>query len=203
MPTAACIDGPGHRPAARQLYARLHRHRPASDPGAPALGLRPRGHALRDRSSPGSPSWGPRSWCSTRPTCRAAASSNCRPSAIFHLGDAWEDAYGTIRFDVAAGKDVAFAVDGARVLVERRGAVPGEPAVLNLVTLHADGRAEMTSPAASPPNSPRPIRAAPACRRRLTVHTAGETAGRPLPTGLASGTGTAAGRDAFDFGDRS
>ncbi len=50
--------------------------------------------------------------------------------SFFHLGDAWADSDGTIRFDVAAGKDIEFAVEGARVLVEGRGRVPGEPTKL-------------------------------------------------------------------------
>lgn len=121
--------------------------------------------------------------------------------SYFHLGDAWEDGSGTIRFDVAAGKDVAFAVDGARVLVEQRGTVPGEPAELSLVTLHADGRAEMTGSGVTaefPKGDPRRA----GLRRRLTAHVAGETGGRPLPTGWAVHDWETGRSDAFDFGDR-
>src|SRR5690606_1414464 len=93
--------------------------------------------------------------------------------SYFHLGDAWEETDGTIRFDVAAGRDVDFAVEGARVLVEGRGVVPGEPAKLALVALYADGRAELTTSgvAAEFPKSD-PRRAG--RRRRYTSHTAGE-----------------------------
>ncbi|MDI1281341.1 carotenoid oxygenase family protein [Brevundimonas sp.] len=121
--------------------------------------------------------------------------------SYFHLGDAWEDASGTIRFDVAAGKDVAFAVEGARVLVEQRGTVPGDPAVLALITLHPDGRADMVSSGVTaefPRSDPR--RAGQS--RRLTVHVAGETGGRPLATGLAVHDWETGRSDAFDFGDR-
>jgi len=121
--------------------------------------------------------------------------------SYFHLGDAWEDGAGTIRFDVAAGKDVAFAVDGARVMVEQRGTVPGEPAVLNLITLYTDGRADMVSSGVTaefPRSDPR--RAGQA--RRLTVHVSGETGDRPLPTGLAVHDWETGRSDAFDFGDR-
>ena len=120
--------------------------------------------------------------------------------SYFHLGDAWEDASGTIRFDVAAGKDVAFAIDGARVLVEQRGTVPGEHAVLKLVTLHTDGRAELASsgvtaefPKSDPRRAGRP--------RRLTAHVAGERPDRPLPTGLATWDWETGRSDAFIFGD--
>ena len=120
--------------------------------------------------------------------------------SYFHLGDAWEDRSGTIRFDVAAGKDVAFAIDGARVLVEQRGTVNGEHAVLKLITLHTDGRADMTSsgvtaefPKANPRRAGLP--------RRLTVHVAGERPDRPLPTGLATWDWDSGRSDYFSFGD--
>ena len=122
--------------------------------------------------------------------------------SFFHLGDAWEDPGGTIRFDVAAGPDVDFAVEGARVLVEGRGTVPGEPARLALVTLHADGRAALTSSgvvAEFPKSDPRRS----GLRRRLTSHTTGESGGRPLPSGVAVHDWEPGRSDAFDFGERS
>lgn len=118
---------------------------------------------------------------------------------FFHLGDAWADADGTIRFDVAAGTDPRFAVDGARVLVEGRGTVPGAPADLTLITLHADGRAEMAASHIAgefPKANPRFA----GLRRDLTVHTGGETTGRPLPTGLAVHDWSSGRSDAFTFG---
>jgi carotenoid cleavage dioxygenase-like enzyme len=120
--------------------------------------------------------------------------------SYFHLGDAWEDADGTIRFDVAAGRDVAFAVEGARVLVEGRGSVPGEPQQLSLVTLHADGRADMISSGVTgefPKSDPRRA----GVRRRYTSHVAGETGGRPLPSGLAVHDWETGRSSGFDFGE--
>lgn len=120
--------------------------------------------------------------------------------SYFHLGDAWEDASGAIRFDVAAGKDVDFAVEGARVMVEGRGTVPGEPAQLSLITLYPDGRAEMVSSGVTaefPKSDPR----RPGLPRRLTSHVAGETGARPLPTGLAVHDWETGRSDTFDFGD--
>lgn len=117
----------------------------------------------------------------------------------FHLGDAWAEANGTIRFDVAASGDPRFAVDGARVLVEGRGVVPGDPARLALVTLHPDGRAQMQSTAAVgefPKGDPRRA----GLQRSLTVHTAGESRGRPLPTGLAVQDWASGRSHGFDFG---
>lgn len=121
--------------------------------------------------------------------------------SYFHLGDAWEDGSGAIRFDVAAGNDVQFAIDGARVLVEQRGTVAGEPAVLKLVTLHPDGRATMDSSGVTaefPKANPRVA----GLSRRYTSHVAGETGGRPLPTGLAVQDWETGRSDGFDFGDR-
>ncbi|MBA4803765.1 MAG: carotenoid oxygenase family protein [Brevundimonas sp.] len=120
--------------------------------------------------------------------------------SYFHLGDAWEEADGTIRFDVAAGRDVAFAVEGARVLVEGRGSVPGEPQQLSLVTLHADGRADMISSGVTgefPKSDPRRA----GVRRRYTSHVAGETGGRPLPSGLAVHDWETGRSSGFDFGE--
>ncbi|KPF83087.1 carotenoid oxygenase [Brevundimonas sp. AAP58] len=120
--------------------------------------------------------------------------------SYFHLGDGWEEADGTIRFDVAASEDVSFAVEGARVLVAQRGIVPGRPGRLKLVTLHADGRAEMTSfgvNAEFPKSDPR----RPCQRRALTVHTTGETSARPLPTGLGIQDWSTGRNLAFRFDD--
>jgi len=120
--------------------------------------------------------------------------------SFFHLGDAWAEADGTIRFDVAAGKDVAFAVEGARVLVRQHGIVPGEPTQISLITLHPDGRADMVSSGVVgefPKGDPRRA----GLSRRLTVHTGGERSGRPLPTGLAVQDWSTGRSDAFSFGD--
>lgn len=117
----------------------------------------------------------------------------------FHLGDAWAERDGTIRFDVAASGDPRFAVDGARVLVEGHGVVPGDPARLALITLRPDGRAEMAHsavvgefPKADPRRAGR--------QRSLTAHTSGETRGRPLPTGLAVQDWDSGRSHAFEFG---
>ncbi|WP_420477926.1 carotenoid oxygenase family protein [Brevundimonas sp. FT23028] len=120
--------------------------------------------------------------------------------SYFHLGDAWEDASGAIRFDVAAGKDITFVVEGARVLVEGRGTVPGSPSELSLVTLYPDGRAEMVSSGIAGEFPKCDPRRAGRVRRR-TVHTAGERGGRPLPDGLAVHDWETGRSDAFSFGD--
>lgn len=120
--------------------------------------------------------------------------------SFFHLGDAWAEADGTIRFDVAANADNSFAIEGARVLVAGRGTVPGEPSVLKLVTLHPDGRAEMASSGVAaefPKGDPRRA----GIGRSLTVHVAGERGGRPLPNGLAVQDWSTGRNHAFAFDD--
>lgn len=117
----------------------------------------------------------------------------------FHLGDAWAERDGTIRFDVAASGDPRFAVDGARVLVDGHGVVPGDPAKLALITLRPDGRAEMTySDVVGEFPKADPRRAG--LKRSLTAHTSGETRGRPLPTGLAVRDWNSGRTHAFEFG---
>jgi hypothetical protein len=97
--------------------------------------------------------------------------------SYFHLGDAWEDASGTIRFDVAAGKDVAFAIDGARVLSNN---ALGAWRACRAEPHHSftDGRAEMASRAHRRVSEERSRRAG--LPRRLTVHVAGARTG-PCP----------------------
>ena len=119
---------------------------------------------------------------------------------FFHLGDGWEEADGTLRFDVAANRDNTFAVEGARVLVEGRGTVPGQPSELKLISLHPNGRAEMTSSGVTaefPKSDPRRA----GIERSLTVHVAGERSGRPLPNGLAMQDWKTGRNHGFSFGD--
>jgi all-trans-8'-apo-beta-carotenal 15,15'-oxygenase len=62
---------------------------------------------------------------------------------FFHLGDAWEEADGTIRFDGCFHEDPSFAIEGAPGLIE--GSYPrSERPELTLVSLHPNGRAALT-----------------------------------------------------------
>jgi carotenoid cleavage dioxygenase-like enzyme len=117
---------------------------------------------------------------------------------FFHLGDAWEEADGTIRFDVCAHPDMRFAADGAREMLN---GVPlgGEPARLALAALHPDGRGELQRSEVVgefPRSDPRLAGQA----RSLTVHVTGETPGRPFASGVAVQDWRSGRSRAFDFG---
>ncbi|WP_417232583.1 carotenoid oxygenase family protein [Brevundimonas sp.] len=117
---------------------------------------------------------------------------------FFHLGDAWETADGAIRFDVCAHEDMRFAAQGGGEMLN---GVPlgGQAARLALVTLTADGRGrfESTGIAAEFPRSD-PRRAGQA--RRLSLHTTGETPGRPFARAVGLYDWHAQQARSFDFG---
>ncbi|AYG94563.1 carotenoid oxygenase [Brevundimonas naejangsanensis] len=120
------------------------------------------------------------------------------PFGVFHVGDAWEEADGTIRFDLCAYKDMDFAARGARAVLN---GVPlgGEPAELAMAVLSPNGRGrlERTGVVGEFPRGD-PRRAGLA--RRFSLHTTGERADRPLASAVAV-TDWASGRTrAFDFG---
>jgi len=120
------------------------------------------------------------------------------PFGVFHVGDAWEESDGTIRFDLCAYKDMAFAAGGAQAVLN---GVPlgGEPAELAMVVLSPDGRGrlERTGVVGEFPRGD-PRRAGLA--RRFSLHTTGERADRPLASAVAV-TDWASGRTrTFDFG---
>lgn len=102
---------------------------------------------------------------------------------FFHLGDAWEEADGTIRFDVCAHRDMSFAATGAHEILN---GVPlgGDPAELALAILTPDGkgRLDRTGVVAEFPKGD-PRRAGE--RRRYSLHTTGDTKGRPLADAIA------------------
>jgi carotenoid cleavage dioxygenase-like enzyme len=117
---------------------------------------------------------------------------------FFHVGDAWAETDGTIRFDVCTYKDMDFAARGAQRILN---GVPlgGEPAELAMAVLPPSGpaRLERTGVVAEFPRGD-PRRAGQA--RRFTLHTVGDTPNRPLACGVGV-TDWTSGRDRiFDFG---
>ena len=118
---------------------------------------------------------------------------------FFHMGDAWSEPDGTIRFDICAEPDPAFAMQGAKMLLEGRFLPQDATAQLNLVTLHPNGRAEMTplgEAAEFPGGDPRFA----GLQRRYSVHTAAPAKGRPMMQGLGVRDWKAGRTRSFDYG---
>jgi carotenoid cleavage dioxygenase-like enzyme len=117
---------------------------------------------------------------------------------FFHLGDAWEETDGTIRFDVCAHEDMSFAARGATDILN---GVPlgGQPARLALVTLSPDGRARIdrTETAAE---FPRGDARRAGLQRRYSLHVAGETPDRPLASGVGVTDWNSGRSSIYDFG---
>ncbi|MFN4288558.1 MAG: carotenoid oxygenase family protein [Brevundimonas sp.] len=101
---------------------------------------------------------------------------------FFHLGDAWEDQGGTIRFDVCAYADMAFAQSGGREILNGI-EVGGQPATLALATLPPEGpgRLERTGITAEFPRAGADVAG---LSRRFSVHVTGERSDRPLASGV-------------------
>ena len=117
---------------------------------------------------------------------------------FFHLGDAWEEADGTIRFDASVHRDMGFAERGA---VEVLNGLPldVDPAEMAMVVLEAGGRGrlERTGVVGEFPRSD-PRRAGQA--RRFSLHTTGERKDRPLAGAVAVTDWTSGRTRSFDFG---
>jgi len=120
------------------------------------------------------------------------------PFGFFHVGDAWDEPDGTIRFDLCAHKDMDFAARGAQEVLN---GVPlgGEPAELAMVVLSPNGRGrlERTGVVGEFPRSD-PRRAGLA--RRFSLHTTGERADRPLASAVAVTDWSSGRTRSFDFG---
>ncbi|NJM29408.1 MAG: hypothetical protein HC855_04225 [Rhizobiales bacterium] len=61
---------------------------------------------------------------------------------FFHTGDAWEDADGTLRFDLCVTPDAEFVTHQARSMI-RGGDAESPQAELVMAVLHPNGRAEV------------------------------------------------------------
>lgn len=119
----------------------------------------------------------------------------------FHMGDAWADGDGTIRFDICTERDPTFAVNGARELLVGAFTPDIHGAQLQLVTLRPDGRAELTPTGVSaefPTSDPRRAGTV----RRLTAHVSKPAARRPMMQGLATYDWATGRSRVFDYGSR-
>ena len=115
----------------------------------------------------------------------------------FHYGAAWEDAGGTIRFDVCASPNPDFATRGAREVLH--GAwTQTEPTRLSLITLSPDRRASL-QPTGVVAEFPRSDGRFAGEARRYSVHATADHAG-PLFHGLSVHDWKTAVADTYDFG---
>jgi carotenoid cleavage dioxygenase-like enzyme len=117
---------------------------------------------------------------------------------FFHLGDAWEEPDGTIRFDVCAYPDMAFAAAGASDLLNN-GVAHSPPATLGLAVLPPRGPGSLlrTGIVAEFPKSDVRLAGLP---RRYSVHTTGDTSGHPFAKGVGVTDWRTGRTRAFDFG---
>lgn len=122
------------------------------------------------------------------------------PLFFFHLGDAWEDGDGTIRFDGCFHKDPSFALTGAATLLDGRQTGVERPE-LTLVSLHPGGRATM-APAGIAAEFPRVAPDRAGLPRRHTVFVGGYGAARPFARSVGIWDWETGRADSFDFGAR-
>lgn len=117
----------------------------------------------------------------------------------FHLGDAWEDRDGTIRFDACTEADASFAARGGSQITQLK--MPDTQVTrLSFITLGADGKAriEVTGlPAEFPRTDPR---FAGHGRMKTVVNTVGGGPAKPFLQGVAVSDWRTGKADVFDFG---
>jgi carotenoid cleavage dioxygenase-like enzyme len=120
------------------------------------------------------------------------------PFFFFHLGDAWEDADGTIRFDAALDKDPSFAIEGGAAIIEGRD-IGAADSAMALVTLRPGGAVEINRSGLSgefPRTDPRFAGLA----RRRSVHLTRGSDAHPLMQAVAVTDWRTGGTDTYDFG---
>lgn len=118
--------------------------------------------------------------------------------ALFHLGDAWEEADGTIRFDLCSYEDPTFGNSSAGQLpqgIHRSDPVPR----LTLVALRPNGKADISITPFSA-EFPRSDARQAGLRRRYTVHATSIETERPFAQGVAVFDWTRERQERFDFG---
>ncbi|MFM7403908.1 MAG: carotenoid oxygenase family protein, partial [Erythrobacter sp.] len=120
------------------------------------------------------------------------------PLFFFHLGDAWEESDGTIRFDGCCHKDPSFALDGTSGLIEGLQPVVERPQ-LTLVSLHPDGRATLAE-AGITAEFPRAAPEIAGLPRRHTVYVGNYGSDRPFARSVGVWDWEAGRADSFDFG---
>jgi carotenoid cleavage dioxygenase-like enzyme len=121
-------------------------------------------------------------------------------SFFFHLGDAWEEADGTIRFDGCFDDSPLFATETASALVAGRYPRTERP-MLKLVALYPDGRASLTDAGVSA-EFPRSAPDRAGLPRPRTFHVGGYQPSRPFAQTIASWDWARGRADTHVFGPR-
>lgn len=122
------------------------------------------------------------------------------PFFFFHLGDAWEETDGTIRFDACIDEDPSGTAANAGLLLQGKH-VRGVPPRRALITLRADGRAALAKELVAA-EFPRGDARFAGEARRYSVHVTNEQPDRPLFQGIAVRDWKADRDQVFDFGPR-
>lgn len=117
--------------------------------------------------------------------------------SFFHLGDAWEEKDGTIRFDACIERDPTFAAQAARGFIEGRRVASPLP-VLAMIALHGDGRGELT-PTRTAAEFPRSDARRAGLPRRYSIHT-GLYGRGPVAGGIGVFDWKTGREASFDFG---
>ena len=118
--------------------------------------------------------------------------------AFFHLGDAWEERDGTIRFDGCFEENPSFGQHAARGLVAGLH-IPGPMPILSMVALHPDGKASLTS-AGIDAEFPRVDPRIAGLPRTKTVHVGGYSRDRPFAQSVGIWDWALGRRDSFRLG---
>ena len=121
------------------------------------------------------------------------------PFFFFHLGDAWEEADGTIRFDACIDDNADGVAKSSLKLLNGQAMTGVAPPRLAQIVLRADGRASMTrltSTAEFPRSDPRFA----GRRRAFTAHATNQRPDRPLFQGVAVRDWARDREQVFDFG---
>ncbi len=120
--------------------------------------------------------------------------------AFFHLGDAWEESDGTIRFDGCIEPNPNFAINATPGLIRGEHVHTPMP-VLAMIALHANGRATLT-PTRIAAEFPRSDARIAGHARNFTVHVGLYRPSRPIAQGVAVWDWQRGRDDAYDFGAR-
>lgn len=117
---------------------------------------------------------------------------------FFHLGDAWEETDGTIRFDGCFHADNTFVDKVAPALLDGH-IVHSVPPRLTMVTLRPDGRSDM-SDAGVVAEFPRSAPELAGLKRSQTIYVGGYASDRPFARSVGIWDWATGKADSFDFG---